>query len=933
MHRARHSIPTAIRRTGSSIRVLSIPLFRSPQPSRVTVLRNTEKHDRVAFRRGGRSVAGKLQVYRAKRDFRKTKEPSDEAVVAPSERLRFVIQKHDATRLHYDLRLELDGVFKSWAVTRGPSLDPQDKRLAVEVEDHPLAYGDFEGTIPKGQYGGGTVQLFDRGYWKPEGKLSPQRQLQKGELKFVLDGKRLHGSFVLVRMRNDRDGGKRVNWLLIKHRDEHAIDGDGDAALGEETSIASGRSMAAIVAGKGRAPKPFLLAEEAVDAAAVWDSSSGLAAKERGDAPRRAAKAATRSKARAAAKKDALPDFVPPQLCKSVERPPSGKGWVHEIKFDGYRVQARIEGGKTTLKTRKGLDWTERFGALAKAFHTLPDCIVDGEIVALDEHGAPDFAALQAALSERRTENLVFFAFDLIALQGEDLRALPLLKRKARLDALLRDEAEGASLRYVEHFESGGDAVLKSACRLSLEGIVSKRADAAYVSGRSESWTKAKCRAGHEVVIGGWATTASRFRSLLVGVHRGPHFVYIGRVGTGYGAAKVSRLLPRLKEHAAKASPFTGAGAPRREPGVTWVKPDLVAEIEFAGWTGDGMVRQAAFKGLREDKPAAEVETELPAAPEAVETPQPAPAARKKGGRVEVMGVSLSSPDKPLWPDAGDGEPVSKLDLAHYFEAVGAWMMPHIKGRPCSLLRAPDGIDRETFFQRHAGMGTSNLFELVKIPGDKKPYLRIDRIEALVAAAQIGGIELHPSNCRPGEPEVPGRLVFDLDPGPGVTFDAVVAAARTMKQRLDALGLVSFCKTTGGKGLHVVTPLAKPRRGSLDWTTAKDFARRVCTAMAEDEPERYVVNMAKRLRNKRIFLDYLRNDRLSTAVAPLSARARPGAHVSMPLLWTQVKAGLDPARYTLRTVPELLRKSKAWADYAEAERPLADALRKLGRSE
>ncbi|KRD95852.1 ATP-dependent DNA ligase [Bosea sp. Root381] len=882
-------------------------------------------------------MAGNLQVYRAKRDFRKTKEPSDEAVVASSERLRFVVQRHDATRLHYDLRLELDGVFKSWAVTRGPSLDPQDKRLAVEVEDHPLAYGDFEGTIPKGQYGGGTVQLFDRGYWKPEGKLSPQRQLQKGELKFVIEGERLHGSFVLVRMKNDRDGGKRTNWLLIKHRDEHAVEGDGDALLQNDASVASGRTMAAIAAGKGRAPKPFLLAEEAVDAAAIWDSSSGLAAEERraAPAPRTTRKAnGSASKARPAAGSD-LPDFIPPQLCQSVERPPSGDGWVHEIKFDGYRVQARIERGRVTLKTRKGLDWTAKFGALAKAFRPLPDCIVDGEIVALDEHGTPDFAALQAALSERQTENLVFFAFDLLVLDGSDLRPLPLLDRKKRLDALLRKEADGASLRYVEHFESGGDAVLKSACRLSLEGIVSKRADAAYVSGRSESWTKAKCRAGHEVVIGGWATTASRFRSLLVGVHRGPHFVYIGRVGTGYGAAKVARLLPLLKEHAAKASPFTGAGAPRREPGVTWVKPDLVAEIEFAGWTGDGMVRQAAFKGLREDKPAAEVETKLPAAPDEAKTPQPAPVAPKsrRGGRVDVMGVALSNPGKPLWPGAEDGNPVSKLDLAYYFETVGDWMLPHIKGRPCSLLRAPDGIDGETFFQRHAGMGTSNLFELVKIPGDKKPYLQIDRLEALIAAAQIGGIELHPWNCQPGDPEIPGRLVFDLDPGPGVSFDAVVEAAGAMKQRLDALGLVSFCKTTGGKGLHVVTPLAKPRRGSLDWATAKDFARRVCTAMATEEPERYVVNMAKRLRNNRIFLDYLRNDRLSTAVAPLSARARPGAHVSMPLVWTQVKAGLDPARYTLRTVPSLLRKSKAWEGYCEAERPLADAVRKLGRAE
>ncbi|MGX1743236.1 DNA ligase D [Bosea sp. NPDC055353] len=870
----------------------------------------------------------KLKTYRAKRDFKKTKEPSDAIAVARSNRLRFVIQKHDATRLHYDLRLELDGVFKSWAVTRGPSLDPADKRLAVEVEDHPLAYGDFEGTIPKGQYGGGTVQLWDRGYWEPEGKLSPQRQLEKGDLKFTLDGKRLQGSFVLVRMKHDRDGGKRTNWLLIKHRDDQAVDSDGDAILKGDASVASGRTMKAIAAGRGRSPQPFLLAEQAVDADAVWDSRQGLAAEERAGKPVRSKAETARPKVRRAAAV-AMPGFVPPQLCRSVERPPAGRGWVHEIKFDGYRIQARVVAGKVTLKTRKGLDWTRRFGAVAKAFKGLPDGVLDGEIVALDDQGAPDFAALQAALSEEKTENLVFFAFDLLFLDGEDWREQQLLARKERLAALIRDAADGVTLRYVEHFETGGDAVLKSACRLSLEGIVSKQGDAPYISGRSDTWTKAKCRAGHEVVIGGWATTAGKFRSLLVGVHRGPHFIYIGRVGTGYGAAKVGKLLPRLKEHEAETSPFTGKSAPRRAADIHWVEPALVAEIEFAGWTGDGMVRQAAFKGLREDKPAAEVETELPAPAAKIAPPKPAPA---RGGRIDVLGVPLSKPDKPLWPDAEDGEPATKLDLARYFETVGAWLLPHIQGRPCSLLRAPDGIEGEIFFQRHAGLGTSSLFELVKISGDRKPYLQIDRIEALIATAQIGGIELHPWNCRPGEPEIPGRLVFDLDPGPGVSFDAVIAAAKTMKERLDALGLVSFCKTTGGKGLHVVTPLAKPRRGGPGWPEAKDFARRVCTEIAADEPERYVVNMAKRLRKGRIFLDYLRNDRMATAVAPLSPRARPGAHVSMPLTWPQVKVGLDPACYTIRSVPKLMTTSKAWADYDDAERPLAEAIKKLGRS-
>ena len=872
----------------------------------------------------------KLKAYRQKRDFEKTKEPDGEASVAASNRLRFVIQKHDATRLHYDLRLELGGVFRSWAVTKGPSLDPGDKRLAVEVEDHPLPYGDFEGTIPKGQYGGGTVQLWDRGHWQPEGKITPEKQLEKGELKFELAGKRLQGSFVLVRMRHDRDGGKRTNWLLIKHRDAHAVDGAGDAVLKDDRSIASGRSMATIAAGKGRSPEPFMLKDDILAPDAEWDSRKGLAASERQQAD--PAKRPKQPASTQAAAPVALPSFIPPQLCRSVERPSSGSDWVHEIKFDGYRIQMRVEAGEVTLKTRKGLDWTAKFSAIAKAAEGLPDAIIDGEIVALDRHGSPDFAALQAALSEGKTAGLIFFAFDMLFAERADLRELRLLERKGHLKTYLEEHADGVILRYVEHFETGGDALLKSACKLSLEGIVSKAVDAPYVSGRSDTWTKSKCRAGHEVVIGGWSTTEGKFRSLLVGVNRGSHFVYVGRVGTGYSASKIEALLPRLKAVTAAKSPFTGVGAPKREPGVTWLKPELVAEIEFAGWTGDGMARQAAFKGLREDKPAEEVEAELPADPANTETPEPRPVrSRGRGGRADVMGVSISHPDKPLWPDAEDGRPVSKQELAEYFEAVGEWMLPHIKGRPCSLVRTPDGIGGEMFFQRHAGMGTSNLFELVRVFGDKKPYLQIDRIEALAAAAQVGGIELHPWNCVPGDPETPGRLVFDLDPGPGVTFGDVIDAAKQMRERIEALGLISFCKTTGGKGLHVVAPLASGKRASVDWPAAKDFARRVCAELASEEPTRYVVNMAKRLRNGRIFLDYLRNDRMATAVAPLSPRARPGAHASMPLTWSQVTADLDPSRFTVRTLPGLLKKTKAWEGYDDAAGSIADAIKKLGK--
>jgi len=861
-----------------------------------------------------------LAKYRAKRDFSKTAEPSGNVTVEKDKSLRFVIQKHAASHLHYDLRLELDGVFKSWAVTKGPSLDPHDKRLAVEVEDHPLDYGDFEGTIPKGQYGGGTVMLWDRGYWEPEG--DPHAGLRKGDLKFSLDGERLRGSFVLVRMKR-RERETRDNWLLIKHHDGWAVEAHGDLLTeGETTSVASGREMEAIAAGKGKGPTKFMTGKGRAGAGDVWRSNRASAEDPVGR------KAAAAKPAPKALKTAALPGFVPPQLAKSVDRPPPGAGWGHEIKFDGYRLQLRVEGGHATLKTRKGLDWTAKFKAIARDGAALPDGLYDGEACALDAAGSPDFPALQAALSDGKTDDLIFFVFDALFLAGEDLRGLPLRERKARLQAATRKA--GTHIRYVEHFETAGDAVLQSACRMSLEGIVSKKLDAPYRSDRGDTWVKSKCRAGHEVVIGGWTGEKGQLRSLLVGVHRGDKLVYLGRVGTGFGRDKVGRVLPRLEALAADKSPFSGPGAPRKAADVTWARPELVAEIEFAGFTTSGMVRQGAFKGLREDKPARDVEAETPAPVETAELAEPKPAAKPgaKAGSPVVMGVTLSSPDKPLWPDGGDGQPVTKLDLARYLEAVGPWMMAHIKGRPCSIIRVPDGIGGERFFQRHAGKGSSALLTEVKVFGDHKPYLQVDRIEALAALAQIGAAEYHPWNCQPGQPEVPGRLVFDLDPDEGIPFQRVIEAAKTVKERLESLGLAAFCKTTGGKGLHVVAPLADGK-GKTDWKAAKAFAQDVCLAIAADEPDRYVVNMAKAKRVGRIFLDYLRNDRMATAVAPLSPRARPGAPVSFPLNWTQVKAGLDPKAWTIRTAPALLKKTKAWADYCDAERPLTDAIKRL----
>lgn len=860
-------------------------------------------------------MANKLARYQSMRDFTRTAEPSGRETSQPSKQLRYVIQKHAASRLHYDFRLELDGVFKSWAVTKGPSLDPHDRRLAVEVEDHPLDYGDFEGTIPKGQYGGGAVMLWDRGYWAPEPGTDAHEGLKKGDLKIVLEGQRLHGGFVLVRMKHDRNGGKATNWLLIKHRDQFAKEGDRDALLTENpNSVASGRTMEAIADGKGKGPTPFMKAGKTkARADDIWQSKPKSAA----PSPKPLA-APPAPKLKPAP----LPRFVEPQLCKSVERPSNGGGWGHEVKFDGYRLQVRVENGKAVVRTRKGLDWTQRFQAIAHAAGALPDCILDGEAVALDDAGQPSFSALQAALSEGTTDDLIYYAFDLLFAGGNDLRDLPLIDRKEALKLVL--QGDDPQLRYVEHFEASGEAVWQSACRLNLEGVISKRLNAPYRSGRSESWTKAKCRAGEEVVIGGWTGEKGQLRSLLAGIYNDGQLVYVGRVGTGFGRETVARTLPKLEAVASSTSPFTGPNAPPKAANVHWAKPELVAEIGFAGFSGDGMVRQAAFKGLREDKPACEVETEQP-------TPPPVARKGKSGmGEPVVMGVTISSPDKALWPNSADSpEPVTKLELARYLETVGPWMMQHIEGRPCSIIRTPDGIGGEQFFQRHAGKGSSPLINQVEVSGDHAPYLQVDQVEALAALAQIAATEYHPWNCRPHEPEIPGRLIFDLDPGPGVTFDDVVAAAREVRDRLEEVGLIAFCKTTGGKGLHVVTPLSPPK-GKLDWPATKAFAKTLCEQMAADEPDRYVVNMAKKLREDRIFLDYLRNDRLSTAVAPLSPRARDGATVSFPLNWSQVKAGLDPRRFTLRTAPALLNKTTAWADYADSERPLETAIKRLG---
>ncbi|NKE45404.1 DNA ligase D [Roseomonas frigidaquae] len=837
-----------------------------------------------------------LQPYRAKRNFARTSEPQG-APGAAGERLAFVVQRHDARRLHYDLRLEWGGVLKSWAVTRGPSLDPADKRLAVEVEDHPLDYASFEGTIPKPDYGGGTVQLFDRGVWAPLDPDNVDRDLAKGELKFVLAGERLKGGFVLVRMKPR--GGKtesRNNWLLIKEKDSMATPGQGDDVLRAETSIASGRTLAQIAKGE-----------------------AANTAKADTPKPKAASKAAPKTKApkASAAEAAAMPRFVEPQLCRLVASPPNGADWLHELKIDGYRLQLRVEAGKATLRTRTGLDWTERFPAIAEAAAALPDAIIDGEAAALDAEGQPDFPTLQAVLSGASKAKLVFFAFDLLHDGKRDLRGETLEARKSALRKLL--PPKGAVLRYLEHFPAPGDAVLASACRLEMEGIVSKRRDAAYASGRGESWTKAKCRGRDEFVIGGFSRGARGLGALLVGAWRDGKLAYLGRVGTGFSAATSAQLVPRLAKLERRTKPFLGT--PAKTSDVVWVEPELVAEVAYGGWTEEGLLRHASFQGLREDKPAKAVMP--PPEPE----PTPAPKSRVKPP------LGMSNPDRVLWPATAESPVLTKADLAAYYARFADRILEHVAGRPLSLLRAPDGITGGLFFQRHAMPGQSPLVRAVQVEGQAKPYMRIDDAAGLAALAQVSAVELHPWGAKADAPAVPDRLVFDLDPDEGIPFVRVLDGALELRDRLKALGLAPFARVTGGKGLHVVVPLAPPKRdGGPGWPEAKGFARLVCALMERDAPDRYTTTLAKKARKGRIFLDYLRNDRLSTAIASWSPRARPGAPVARPIAWSAVKPGLDPAGWKIAALLQGKMPADPWADFAAAAGSLRDAMQKVSRA-
>lgn len=856
-----------------------------------------------------------LATYNAKRRFDQTPEPKGEteATGAKGERL-FVVQKHDATRLHYDLRLEVDGVMKSWAVTRGPSLDPEDKRLAVHVEDHPLSYNDFEGIIPKGQYGGGTVIVWDRGTWSPIHDL--EKSYRKGHLEFILEGEKLKGRWHLVRM-HGRPGETRENWLLIKGDDEEARPGEGEALLEERPdSVKSGRTLDEVKA----APEDTWNSTRK-DGAENAASSSRKTRKASGPA---AGKTSASSAAEAqphdwpkGARKSALPDFVEPALATLKAKPPAGTRWLHEIKFDGYRLQARIDHGAVTLLTRGGLDWTARFGpAISDALAALPveTALLDGEIVVERGNGASDFSALQEDLSEGRSDRFRFYLFDCLHLDGHDVRKASLVARKVLLEKLLR--SDDPLLRFSDHFEDDGNLVLTHACRLSLEGVISKDRDSAYESGRSKLWIKSKCSERQEFVIGGYApssTSDHAIGALALGVYEGKALRHVGRVGTGFTRSMAERLFELLSPLEEEKSPFSEKLTADARRGLVYVAPKLVAEVEFRAWSADGNLRHAAFRGLREDKGAEAVIRETKDSTEApkrasgkAKTTVPAPPKAR---------IALTHPDRIYWPKEG----VTKQGLADYYAQVWPFMAPFVVDRPLSLLRCPDGIDgKQRFFQKHAWRGMNKAVGQIKDPKDKsgEPLLRILDFDGLAALVQSATLEIHPWGATTKALEKPDMITMDLDPGEDVAWSAVIEGAQLLKQLIEADGLTAFVKTSGGKGLHVVVPL-KP---SANWAAVKAYAKALATAAARAEPDKYLAVATKAKRKGRIFIDYLRNGRGATAVAPFSTRARPGAAVSTPIAWEELTDAIGPASFTVDTVPNRLAalKQDPWEGFFDA---------------
>jgi bifunctional non-homologous end joining protein LigD len=852
-----------------------------------------------------------LAKYREKRDFTLTAEPdgirAKGKAATKKDALPFVIQKHAATRLHYDFRLAWNGVLKSWAVAKGPSYFPGDKRLAVQVEDHPLEYGGFEGIIPKGQYGGGTVMVWDRGTWEPHG--DPDEGLRKGNLKFALYGEKLRGNWVLVRMGSKDTRAAKPNWLLIKEHDK-AERGPNDTPITDEApdSVLSGRDLDAIASAKDK----------------VWNSdgpsSAHGALPQSAKMPRRPAKpsgsnaAARRSLSVSVAgtPKEALPSFIPPQLASLAKSSPSGGRWIHELKLDGYRIQARVQPGHkppAQLLTRTGLDWTVRMNSIAKAVAQLPvhSALFDGEVVVLSPDGTTSFAELQAAFQGNANRPLTYFVFDLLHLDGHNLRGLPLFERKQLLAELFAAHPAEEALRLSEHTVSDGAAVFAAACKLGAEGIISKLADARYSSGRSNGWLKLKCYREQEFVIGGFTLPSNGIRgvgALLLGYYKGGKLIYAGRTGTGFTQKTHRMMRDRLEKLSIETPSFDGLPAAAGR-GAHWVNPELVAQVSFAAWTADNLVRQAAFKGLREDKPAKAVrrEEENESMPEPKKKNGSAPALRaaRTARNAPVSGASpavspaplpirLTHPNKVLDVTSG----VTKDDLAHYYLEIGPYMLPFIQDRPLTLVRCLNGSNKPCFYQKHANDTLPSDIGRVEVvdkkTGKPESYITLSTPLALVELAQLGVIEIHPWGSRNESLEKPDRVVIDLDPDEEIDWKTLAAAAHEVRHRMKSFGLESFLKTTGGKGLHVVAPI----RPEHAWPAVKEFAHNLVLAMEKDNPSLFLTRMTKAARKGKIYLDYLRNDRGATAVAPYSPRARAGMPVAMVLNWAELRSKERP---------------------------------------
>ena len=823
-----------------------------------------------------------LKEYAGKRDFARTPEPAGSAI--RGEGREFVVQKHAARRLHYDLRLEMDGVLKSWAVTKGPSLTAGEKRLAVRTEDHPIEYLNFEGNIPKGEYGAGSMIVWDRGRWEPEG--DPQKGLAKGHLAFTLDGTRLKGRWHLVRMQ-PRSGEKTEPWLLIKSDDEFGRHlGDREITDEEATSQISGRTSEELAA-TGELRKDHAARVRVAKARKAFLPNIGELS---------------------GARAGLLPAFLEPSLTSPCERPPSGPKWIHEIKYDGYRMQARNDGRTIRLLTRKKLDWTERFLRIADALKALGlgSALIDGEIVVEDASGISSFNDLQSDLKAGRPDRFRYFVFDVLYCEGFDLTKVVLKDRKNLLQQLLAILPPGSPIRFSEHLDVDGPTMLEHACQFGLEGIVSKRADLPYRPGRGDHWIKSKCLERQEFIILGYipSTAASRsVGSLALGYHDNQKLVYAGRVGTGWSQEQARALRDELETISAIKPSFAKPLPAGTEKGVRWVEPRLVCEIEYRGWTGDRLLRAAAFKGLRDDKSAEEIVLEAP----------------PKGSKSRVppthVGIRFTHPERILWEEAG----ITKQGLAEFYADIADWILPHVVGRPLSLLRCPSGTAAKCFFAKHPWQGLDKRVRRVDT-GDKKPMLAIDDITGLISLVQAGVVEIHPWGSTIDHLEQPDRLIFDLDPGENVPWEVVIDAAYDVRDRLATLGLQSFVKTSGGKGLHIVAPI----QPEAAWDEVKTFAKTIAGTMAKERADRYVATMAKRARGAHIFVDYLRNDRGATAVAAYSTRALPRASVSIPLSWDELSPGLRSDHFTVGNVLNRLSslKREPWQGFFKIRRRL-----------